>query len=138
MAESFGAQAREAFEVKNLLLTVMRSSRDWVAFISRSTEHSISSAPDFITLPDRQLMGQFFDPVIFDHPWVDNTMRMPGLPLQPSDWVIEPLSGDPDDTHLFFDREGQRLLLFEGQQSRLEFHGFSPPIPDRFSWLRPV
>ncbi len=38
MAGSFGAYARESFEVGTIILNAMRSSRDWVAFISRSTE----------------------------------------------------------------------------------------------------
>lgn len=29
--------------------------------------------------------GQFFDPLVFDHPWVDNTMRRHKLPLQRGD-----------------------------------------------------
>ncbi|NMO19235.1 hypothetical protein HPC49_46805 [Pyxidicoccus fallax] len=138
MAESYGAWCREFFEVATLVLSEMRSHRDWVAFISHSTDHTSMNDPDCLELPEQEVVGQFLDPIVFDYPWVDNTLRPPGARPGPDDWVISLRPEDADDTHLFFDREGGRLILCDGPQSRWAFFGFAPPIPDRFSWLARV
>jgi hypothetical protein len=61
-----------------------------------------------------------------------------GHPCPSRVWVIGLLPGDPDDMHLFFDRSGGRLLVSDGQPAQLAFYGFSPPIPDHFTWLHRI
>ncbi len=129
-AEAFGAYVRELYSIYNVILQEMKISRSWVALQVHSTYHSKIISSDFTILGSEndsnqiQIRGMSLDPLLFNFPWEDNTMTHPWMPWG---WKIDILPEDPDDTHYFFNLDGEEILAahnFDG--ACIEFFNWNP------------